>query len=432
MGESTMGETASREFDLVLVGATGFVGRLTARHLAEHASSGLRVGLAGRSADRLEKVRSSLPAAGSTWPLITIDVLDDTAVANLAARSRVVASTVGPYLRYGLALVQACARAGTHYADLTGETLFVRRSIDAAHESARASGARIVHSCGFDSVPSDLGVGLAASRAAAEDAGQLTSAVLHVRKLRGGISGGTVDSLRQQMIEARTDPVARRLAGDPRALADDVSGSLYGSSSNTDGPSWLARDDQTKSWQTPFVMGSYNRQIVHRSNAIAGWPYGREFGYGEVVATGRGPRGAVIAAGIAVGTGALMAGMSFGPTRNLLDRVLPKPGQGPNDRTRSNGTFTVAVDADTVSGARYRTTIAADHDPGYDATAVMLGESAIALASETDLGAAGVVTPMVALGSSLPQRLRDRGFTVVTERLCLLPSREKPVGPWPR
>ena len=303
------------------------------------------------------------------------------------------------------------------YGDLTGETLFVRRSIDAADRTARASGARIVHSCGFDSVPSDLGVGLTAARAAAEGAGELISAVLHVRRLRGGISGGTIDSLRQQAIEAERDPVARRLAGDPRALVDDVSGSPYGSSGSARVRWPVDRDDQTGYWQAPFVMESYNRQIVYRSNALGGWPYGREFSYREVVDTGRGPRGVAVAAGVAAGTGALMTGMSFPPTRALLDRVLPRPGQGPDERSRRNGSFRMQVDATTTSGGRFRATIAADHDPGYDGTAVMLGESALSLTSDADLGSAGVTTPMLALGSSLPDRLRAQDFTVTTERL---------------
>jgi short subunit dehydrogenase-like uncharacterized protein len=410
-------DPADRELDLVLVGASGFVGRLTARHLAEHAPAGLRVALAGRSTERLASVRSTLFGAGQRWPLITIDVLDGVGVADLATRSRVVVSTVGPYLRYGLPLVKACARAGTHYADLTGETLFVRRSIDAAHQIARANGARIVHSCGFDSVPSDLGVGLTAARAAAEGAGVLTSAVLHVRRLRGGISGGTVASLRQQVIETEHDPDARGLVTNPRALVDDVSGSLYGSSSTAHGRSPLARDDRSGSWQAPFVMGAYNRQIVIRSNALAGWPYGREFAYREVVDTGRGPLGAVVAAAIMVWTGALMAGIAFGPARSLLDRVLPQPGQGPDDRRRRNGTFRFEVQAETASGARYRTTVGDERDPGCDGTAVMLGESAISLATDSGLGAGGVVTPMVALGTCLPQRLRDQGFTMTTDRI---------------
>ncbi len=414
---TTMSDSTDRELDLVLVGATGFVGQLTAGHLAEHAPTGLRVGLAGRSSQRLERVRSALPGSGSAWPLITVDVLDEAAVADLTTRTRVVASTVGPYLRYGLPLVSACAEAGTHYADLTGETLFVRRSIDAAHGVARASGARIVHSCGFDSVPADLGVGLTAALVAAEGAGELTSAVLRVLKLRGGISGGTIDSLRQQVIETENDPAARRLAADRWALVDDVSGSRYGRSRSAGARRPLARDDRSGSWQVPFVMATYNRQIVHRTNALAGWPYGREFAYREVVDTGKGPRGAATAAAIALGSGALMAGMAFGPTRSLLDRVLPKPGEGPDDQKRSNGAFRIAVDGETSSGARYRTVIGAEHDPGYDGTAVMLGQSALALAMDSALGDAGVVTPMAALGSCLPQRLRDRGFTVTTEQL---------------
>ena len=234
-----MSERESRELDLVLVGATGFVGRLTARYLAEHAPAGLRIGLAGRSAERLERVRSTLPETALRWPLITLDTLDVAAVADLAARTRVVVTTVGPYLRYGLPLVKACAAAGTHYADLTGETLFVRQSIDAANEIARASGARIVHSCGFDSIPSDLGVGLTAARATADGAGELTSAVLHVLNLRAGISGGTIDSLRQQFIETEDDPAARQLAGDPRALVDEPSDTARPSgTARTARPGW--------------------------------------------------------------------------------------------------------------------------------------------------------------------------------------------------
>ncbi len=411
-----MNQPADRELDLVLVGTTGFVGRLTAAELARRAPASLRIALAGRSAPRLETVRAALPEPARDWPLIIVDVLDEDAVAALAERTRVVVTTVGPYLRYGLPLVRACASAGTHYADLTGETLFVRRSIDLADEPARASGARIVHSCGFDSIPSDLGVGLAARAAAEAGAGELVSVVLHVRRLRGGISGGTIDSLRQQVIESAHDPAARRLAGDRWALVDEPSGRPYGSSGAGRRPRLpVDRDERTGSWQAPFVMGTYNRQIVQRTNALSGWAYGREFRYREVVDTGRGPRGAVMAAGLTLGTGALMAGMALPPSRWLLDRVLPAPGEGPDERQRAAGAFAVELHAATTSGAPFRATVAADHDPGYDGTAVMLAQSGLGLACDADLGAPGVVTPMVALGSSLPQRLRDRGFTVAAE-----------------
>ena len=185
---------------------------------------------------------------------------DDAAATELAARTRVVATTVGPYLRYGLPLVTACAAAGTHYADLTGEPLFVRRSIDAAHRTAVASGARIVHSCGFDSIPSDLGVGLTAARATADGAGELTSAVLHVTRLRAGVSGGTIDSLRQQAIEASDDPVARRLTTNPWALVDEVAGRPYGSS----GERGLTRP--TRNDRTGILAGALRDGRLQRSD----------------------------------------------------------------------------------------------------------------------------------------------------------------------
>ena len=403
-----------RMHDLVLVGATGFVGRLTAQHLARYAAPEARIALAGRSEERLAAVRAELGGTAAAWPLLVVDVADEEAVASLAVATKVVLSTVGPYLRHGMPLVRACAEAGTDYADLTGETLFVRRSIDAVHEQAVATGARIVHSCGFDSVPSDLGVGLCARQAAADGQGSLTETVLHVRAIKGGVSGGTVDSLRQQVIETSGDRHARRLVGRAAALVD---GPRTPGARRPGRASAVERDPATGSWQAPFVMGVFNRQIVQRSNALAHAAYGPEFRYREVVDTGRGPRGAARAAAVAGGTAALMAGMWFGPTRSLLDRVLPEPGSGPSEQALSRGRFTIEVVARTTTGARYRTTVGADLDPGYNGTAVMLGESGLSLAFDDLPLRGGVLTPMVALGPSLAERLRAHGFTVETERL---------------
>ena len=400
--------------DLVLVGAAGFVGRLVAEHLARYAPPDVRIALAGRSQERLEAVRAELGGTAASWPLLVVDVADEEAVAGLAVATKVVVSTVGPYLPRGLPLVRACAAAGTDYADLTGETLFVRRSIDAAHEQAVATGARIVHSCGFDSVPSDLGVGLCARQAAADGEGSLTQTVLHVRSARGGISGGTVDSLRQQLIETSGDPAARALVGRADALVD---GPETPGARRPGRPRPVHRDRATRRWQAPFIMGVFNRQVVHRSNALAHAAYGPEFRYREVVDTGRGPRGAALAAALTGGTLALTAGMAFGPTRALLDRVLPAPGAGPSDQTLQRGRFAVEVLATTTTGARYRTTVAADKDPGYRGTAVMLGESGLSLALDDLPLRGGVLTPMVALGTALADRLRAHGFTVATERL---------------
>ena len=401
---------SSRELDVVVFGATGYVGRLTAQHLVEYAPPGLRVGLAGRSADRLARLRADLGPVAADWPTIVADIADRDQVAELAGRTAVLATTVGPYAARGLPLVLACARAGTHYADLTGETLFVRDSMAAAHSLAEDSGARIVHACGFDSVPSDLGVGLAAAQAAFDEAGELTTAVLHVRSIRGGVSGGTIASLRQQIVRTKSDPALRRVVSDPFALTGEAPGISVRARSRR-----LGRDRVTGRWHAPFVLGGFNRQIVQRSNALTGWSYGRGLRYREVLDTGTGPLAALGAAGVVAGTTALLAGFWFGPTRKVLTAVLPDPGEGPSERTRRRGRFVVEVDAQTRSGRRYRTRIAADKDPGYGATAVMLAESAVCLALDALPRRAGVLTPMVAMGGELAGRLRMRGFTVSTE-----------------
>ena len=400
-----------RELDVVLLGATGYVGRLTAAHLARSAPAGLRVALAGRSYARLQALRDDLgePAAG--WELRTTDVTDDATLDRLAASTRVLASTVGPYLRHGLAVVRACAAHGTHYADLTGETLFVRETVADAHERARASGARVVHACGFDSVPSDLGVRLLAERAAADGEGTLGATSLHVVSMRGGLSGGTIDSGRQQQVATAGRPDLRRVVADPEAL---TGGTLSGRSRRSHPV--LTREPGSDVWSGPFVMGGFNRQVVLRTDALLGWSYGPDFDYREVVDTGRGPLGVVGAAALAGGTAALMGGLSFGPTRRLLDRVLPAPGAGPSERTRRRGRFAVEVRTTATSGARYAARVAAPYDPGYDGTAVMLGESALALALDDLPDAAGVLTPMTGIGTGLADRLRAHRFEVDVRR----------------
>ncbi|MFZ1286035.1 MAG: saccharopine dehydrogenase NADP-binding domain-containing protein, partial [Candidatus Phosphoribacter sp.] len=214
-------EAAAREFDIVLFGASGFVGRLTAAYLAGHAPAHVRIALAGRSLGRLEAVRRDLPPAAAEWPILLADATEPSTLADLSRRTRVVATTVGPYSRVGMPLVEAAAMAGTHYCDLTGEVLFVRESLDGWHETAKETGARIVHACGFDSIPSDLGVLVTADRVATDGEGDLTETVLAVRSASGGVSGGTIDSLRQQTIFARADPAARRVLADPYSLSPD-------------------------------------------------------------------------------------------------------------------------------------------------------------------------------------------------------------------
>jgi short subunit dehydrogenase-like uncharacterized protein len=398
-----------RELDLVVYGASGFVGRLLAAHLAEHAPEGTRIGLAGRTRARVEEVRDGLGAAAAGWPVLTADSSDTAALDELAGQTRVLATTVGPYARYGLPVVEACARAGTHYADLTGEVLFVRDAIERTDAVAKETGARIVHSCGYDSIPSDLATLLLAERARADGAGGLTDVTL-TAWLKGGFSGGTIDSMRAQLEVVGADPSRRRVLGDPYALSPDRSAEPGTRQPADAGPPSRGRDGR---WTAPFVMASYNTRIVRRSNALQNWSYGRSFRYGEVMGTGSGLTGAATAVAVTGGLAAALGAMSFGPTRSLLDRVLPAPGTGPGEEVRRNGWFRSVVDGTTEDGRRYRATAAGKGDPGYAATAVMLGESALALALDTDRlpDRAGSLTPATALGDVLVERLRAAGHT---------------------
>ncbi|MGR6964945.1 saccharopine dehydrogenase family protein [Geodermatophilus sp. URMC 61] len=399
----------ARTHDLVVYGATGFAGRLLAAYLAGAAPSDVRIGLAGRSLSRLEQVRGELPAAARDWPLVEADSTDAASLAALAASTRVLATTVGPYVRHGLPVVEACARAGTHYADLTGEVLFVRRAIDRTDAVARDTGARVVHACGYDSIPSDLSALLLAERARADGAGGLRDVQL-VATARGGFSGGTVDSVRAQFEELSRDTAARRLVGDPFALSPDRDAEPDTRQPRDAGPPSRTPDGR---WTAPFVMAPFNTRIVRRSNALQDWAYGRGLRYGEVMGCGRGIRGAATATAVTAALAGVAAAMSLPPTRAVLDRVLPEPGTGPGEQARARGWFRMQVDATTESGRGYRATVAGQGDPGYAATAVMLGQTVLGLALDGDRlpDRAGSLTPATALGSVLVERLRAAGHT---------------------
>lgn len=402
-----------RDLDLIVYGATGTVGRLVAGYLAEHADPGLRVGLAGRSADRLEAVRADAGAVAADWPLVVADSTDPASVAAMCERTRVVATTVGPYARYGLPVVEACARAGTHYADITGEVLFVRECIDRFHERAQATGARIVHACGFDSIPSDLGVQVVHDRVRTDGEGELTDTTLVLRTIRGGLGGGTIDTMRNQVDAMKADPALRRQVTDPYGLSPDRAAEpdRSGGPRQRDAVG-VARDNELGLWTGPFVMSPFNTRIVRRSNALLDWAYGRRFSYREVVGFGTGPAAPVLAAGVTAALGTLTAAMSFTPARAVLDRVLPDPGEGPSEKTRARGHFRFDLHAVTTTGARYAAVIAAQGDPGFAATSVMLAESALALVGDGDRlpDRAGVLTPATALDGPLTERLRARSF----------------------
>jgi short subunit dehydrogenase-like uncharacterized protein len=407
-----------RDLDIVVYGATGFVGALVAAHLAEHAPTGTRIALAARSAERLEAVRSRL---GVDWPVMVADAGDDAAVGRLAAAAHVVITTVGPYAKYGRALAHACAAAGTDYVDLTGEVLFARASVDENHELARSTGARIVHSCGFDSIPSDLGVHVLWQQAQADGAGELTDTTLVVTSLRGGFSGGTIDSMRHQLDVVKKDKALRQVAASPYSLTPARSEEPdLGRQEDLITLRGAEVDPSLRGSLAPFVMASYNTRVVRRSNALRGYAYGRAFRYREVMSAGTSPLSPVLATATRLGLGALVVGLSLPPTRYLLDRILPKPGEGPDERARKQGHFTVDLFTRTSTGARYTARVRAKGDPGYAATSVMLGESALALVLNRDDVPpvdGGVLTPATGIGDALVTRLRAAGMEISVRRL---------------
>ncbi|MFD5276106.1 saccharopine dehydrogenase family protein [Pseudarthrobacter sp. NPDC058362] len=409
-------DTSSREHELVLYGATGFVGRLIAAYLAEHAPAVIRVGLAGRSKSRLEAVRSQLPVGAHGWALIEADSEDADSIAALAANTRVLLTTVGPYAKHGLPVVEACARAGTHYADLAGEVSFIREAIDRYDVLARMNGARIVHSCGYDSVPSDLAVLLLYQAAEADGAGGLAEVQL-VAKAKAGISGGTLESMRGQLDAMRSSTALRSLAADPYALSPDRTREPTTPQPPDAGP---VRRSADGTWTAPFIMAPLNTRIVRRSNALQDWTYGRSLQYGEVMGVAPGPAGAVIARAMAVGLRAFTGAMAFPPSRRVLDRCLPAPGAGPSTRMQRAGWFHSQVTACTENGQRYQAIAAGPGDPGYAATAVMAGETALALALDGDRlpTAKGSLTPATALGNVLIERLRAAGHTYQATKLA--------------
>ena len=414
---------ANREFDIVLYGATGFVGKLTAGYLAL-AGDGARIALAGRSTERLREVRDSLGEPAASWSLLAADASQPSTLKALAAQARVVVTTVGPYAKYGLPLVEACAEAGTDYADLTGEPQFMRATIDQFHKQAIDTGARIVHACGFDSIPSDLSV-FALHRKVTEDGtGELGDTTFVVRAFRGGASGGTIASMTEMMTAASSDPDVRRLLADPYSLSTDR-GAEPDLGPQPDLPWRRGRDiapELAGLWTSGFLMAPSNTRVVRRSNALQDWAYGKRMRYSEAMSVGSSVVAPVSSAAM---TGAIAATFGLGSRffrllpRGLVDRVLPKPGTGPSENARERGYYKAETYTTTSKGARYVATIAQRGDPGYKATSVLLGESGLALALDRDKlsDLRGVLTPAAAMGDALLERFPKAGVTLHAARL---------------
>lgn len=404
-------------FDIILWGATGFTGRLVAEYLARTQDAhGAKWALAGRDTAKLEQVRSELARVRPQFadlPVVLADAKDPASLDALVARTRVIITTVGPYDRYGSELVAACVRAGTDYCDLTGEVQWMRKMIDAHDSRARETGARIVHTCGFDSIPSDLGTLMLQDYMRERHGGHCDRIRFHVTRMRGGFSGGTISSMMGTLDAVKADPALKRLLASAHALDPEPG---RGTPEERD-LATVKKSPDTGGWTGPFVMASVNTRVVRRSNALLGFPWGRDFFYSEVADFGPGPKGLALAAGTTAGLGGFMAATKVDAVRGLLEKhVLPAPGQGPSATVRERGLFEVRLFGEGLSpksGQRVNVEgrVAAQGDPGYAATARMLSESALCLAFGAIPKRGGVLTPASAMGMALVERLRKAGMT---------------------
>ena len=397
------------EFDIVVWGATGFTGRLTAERLAARLGDreDLRWAIGGRNRAQLESVRSGLGAAAADIPIVTGDSSDVASMQALAARARVVCSTVGPYALYGGELVGACVRAGTHYCDLSGEAHWIRKMMDAHQAEAAETGARIVHACGMDSIPSDVGVYFLQQRAKQLHGKPCSRVKMRVTEMAGGFSGGTAASLLHGTEAGRKDPSIMRAMTEPYYLAPE------GLRQGPDEPESMRStkveyDEDLQAWTKPFFMGPMNTKIVRRTNAILGYPYGEDFRYDEARVVGDGVGGRIKAKAEALGYVGFLAAVGFPPTRRLLKKyVLPGTGEGPDQETRESGQWKIVLVGKMDDGTTVRALVGGEGDPGTGSTSRMLVESALCLAEDVDkipVGG-GSWTPAAAMGDLLLDRL---------------------------
>jgi short subunit dehydrogenase-like uncharacterized protein len=399
----------SPSYDLVVFGATSFVGKILCRYLWEElrAKREIKWCLAGRSIAKLEELRRSLGDGASSLPLAVADAGDEAAMRALCASARVVVSTVGPYALYGEPLVRACAELGTDYCDLTGEVQWIRRMLLRYETAARQSGARIVNCCGFDSIPSDLGVHFVQRQAMQRYGAPCTRIKMRVKAMRGGFSGGTAASMMNVAKEAAADSSLRKELADPYSICP------VGFAPRVRQPEVTSAqfDADFNSWLAPFVMSGINTRIVHRSNALLDGAYGAGFTYDEAVLTGPGLKGRLSGTAASVGIVGFLLAAAMPPTRAILQRlVLPKPGEGPTPEAQRNGFFDLRFLGITDDGHRVRAKVTGDRDPGYGSTGKMLGQAALCLAQEVEKAtkSGGFWTPAAIFGDRLISRLSTR------------------------
>ena len=389
---------------LTVFGATSFVGQILTRYLyGRFGTDGdLRWAIAGRSEKKLRELHGSLYPKAAKLPQIVANAGDEKALREMCAESRVVISTVGPYALYGEPLVKICANTGTDYCDLTGEVQWIRRMIRKYEGAARASGARIVHCCGFDSIPSDLGVHFLQKHAMQKYGRTCPRVKLRVKAMRGGASGGTIASMLNVVKEASDDAEVRRELANPYSLCPDG----YTPQLRQPNVSLAEYDTDFKSWIAPFVMAAINTRIVHRTNALSKQAYGADFRYDEAVLRGDGFKGRAAATSMGAGLGAFMTAAAVPPARWVLERFLPEPGEGPSAEEQRNGFFDIRILGRT-EGNTLQVKVTGDRDPGYGSTGKMLGQACACLALDTPKATTpgGFWTPATIFGDRLIERL---------------------------
>ena len=395
--ESTM--KPSSKFDIVVYGATGFTGQLVAEYLAEHyrSDNALKWAMAGRSLEKLKSVRDAIGAPPDI-PLIVADANDPASLKAMIDQTRSVVTTVGPYLLYGNELLAACAATGTDYFDLCGEVPWMRRMIDAHLDTAKRSGARIMFSCGYDSVPFELGTVFVQEEARRVFGAPAARVKGRVRQMRGTFSGGTAASTKAIFDAASKDQSLLALLRDPFALTPGFAGPKQPPANKP------VYDEDLKTWLTPFFMANINSRNVHRSNMLLGFPYGRDLVYDEMQITGPGEEGEA------------EAKRAVAASNRMASSVIPKPGEGPSKEERENGLYDLLYVAIAPDGRQVRASVKGDRDPGYGSTSKMIAECAICLLRDAPDVPAGIWTPGAAMQHKLIKRLVDHaGLTFEVE-----------------
>ncbi|MGP5336691.1 saccharopine dehydrogenase family protein [Psychrobacter maritimus] len=397
-----------RPYAVVLYGATSFVGQITAHYLTEFLSNakdknGANVtwAIAGRDEEKLNELQSKL---ASKVDIIIANSDNAASLDKMTKQTQVIISTVGPYLKYGEPLIKSCAENGTDYVDLTGEAIFIKDMMDKYQDTAKQSGARIVNSCGFDSIPSDLGVYFTQQQAEERFGSACDVIHMRVKAAKGGLSGGTIASMATIFEEVGQDKSRRKQVANPYLLNDDKDAPNV-RQANVSKPEY---DDEHERWLAPFVMASINTRIVHRSNQLLGYEYGRDFKYDEAMWMKDGLKGKLSSYAMSAGLLGFATAMMITPSRELLSKhVLPKSGSGPSKEEQENGYFDIRLFGQTADKDSINTKVTGDKDPGYGSTSRMLAQAALCLAqdiSKEEVGG-GFWTPASAMGDSLLTRL---------------------------